>query len=63
MILKRFVHIILGNHARTVAVIVFIKLHGGDPRVNIQNPKGKVKTYQVKQVLLAVEKIEVQHGS
>ena len=35
----------------------------GDPRVNIQNPKGKGKTYQVKQVLLAVEKIEVQHGS
>ena len=33
-----------------------------DPRVNIQNKKGKAKTYQVKQVLLAIEKIEVQHG-
>ena len=35
----------------------------GDPRVNIQNHKGKAKPYQVRQVLLAVEKIEVQHGS
>lgn len=35
----------------------------GDPRVNIQNHKGKAKPYQVKQVLLAVEKIEVSHGS
>jgi len=35
----------------------------GDPRVNIQNHKGKAKPYQVKQVLLAIEKIEVQHGS
>lgn len=28
----------------------------GDPRVNIQNSKGKTKPYQVKQVLLAIEK-------
>jgi hypothetical protein len=35
----------------------------GDPRVNIQNHKGKAKPYQVKQVLLAVEKIEVSRGS
>lgn len=31
----------------------------GDPRVNIQNSKGKAKTYQVKQVLLALNKLEV----
>jgi len=30
----------------------------GDPRVNIQNKKGKAKAYQVKQVLSAIEKIE-----
>ena len=30
----------------------------GDPRVNIQNDKGKAKAYQVKQVLRAVEKIK-----
>jgi len=35
----------------------------GDPRVNIQNHKGKAKPYQVRQVLLAIEKIEVHHGS
>jgi len=34
----------------------------GDPRINIQNHKGKAKAYQVKQVLLALEKLEVNHG-
>ena len=34
----------------------------GDPRINIQNYKGKAKAYQVKQVLLALEKLEVNHG-
>ena len=35
----------------------------GDPRVNIQNSKGKAKSYQVKQVLLAIEQFEVNNGS
>ncbi|MEM6611637.1 MAG: toxin HicA [Cyanobacteria bacterium P01_C01_bin.72] len=30
----------------------------GDPRVNIQNKKGKAKPYQVKQVLAAIAKLE-----
>lgn len=30
----------------------------GDPRVNIQNERGKAKAYQVRQVLLAIEKLE-----
>ena len=34
----------------------------GDPRINIQNDKGKAKPYQVKQVLLAIEKLEVSRG-
>jgi hypothetical protein len=34
----------------------------GDPRINIQNHKGKAKAYQVKQVLLALEKLEVGNG-
>jgi len=34
----------------------------GDPRVNIQNDKGQAKTYQVKQVLKAIERLEVEHG-
>jgi hypothetical protein len=35
----------------------------GDPRVNIQNDEGKAKAYQAKQVLLAIEKMEVSHGT
>ena len=34
----------------------------GDPRIDIQNQKGKAKAYQVKQVLLAIERLEVNHG-
>jgi len=34
----------------------------GDPRINIQNHKGKAKAYQVRQVLLAIERLEVDHG-
>jgi len=34
----------------------------GDPRINIQNHKGKAKAYQVKQVLLALDKLEVDRG-
>jgi len=35
----------------------------GDPRINIQNHKGKAKVYQVRQVLMAIEKLEEKHGS
>jgi len=34
----------------------------GDPRINIQNNRGKAKAYQVKQVLLAIEKLEVENA-
>lgn len=34
----------------------------GDPRVNIQNSKGKAKAYQVGQVLKAIEKLEGQNN-
>jgi hypothetical protein len=30
----------------------------GDPRINIQADKNKAKAYQVKQVLLAIDKLE-----
>ena len=33
----------------------------GDPRINIQNYKGKAKAYQVKQVLMAIQKLEDDH--
>lgn len=35
----------------------------GDPRVNIQNHKGKAKVYQVKQVLAAIERLEVENAT
>jgi len=35
----------------------------GDPRVNIQNSKGRAKAYQVRQVLKAIERLEVEHGT
>lgn len=34
----------------------------GDPRVNIQKSKGYAKAYQVKQVLKAIERLEIEHG-
>ena len=33
----------------------------GDPRVNIQNSKGKAKAYQVRQVLNAIRRLEYEH--
>ena len=35
----------------------------GDPRINIQNHKGKAKIYQVKQILSAIEKLESENGN
>jgi len=35
----------------------------GDPRVNIQNAKGKAKAYQMKQVLRAIERLEYESHS
>ncbi len=34
----------------------------GDPRVNMQNEKGKAKEYQVKQVLKAIKRLEDEHA-
>ena len=35
----------------------------GDPRVNIHNDRGKTKAYQVKQVLRAIDLLEVKHDT
>jgi hypothetical protein len=35
----------------------------GDPRVNIQNKKGKAKPYQVRQVLIAMERLQEQNNA
>lgn len=34
-----------------------------DPRINIQNHKGKAKVYQVKQVLKAIERLEAENAN
>ena len=38
--------------------VIFKTPWSGDPRVNIQNAKGKAKPYQVRQVLQAIDKLE-----
>lgn len=45
-----------GSHA------VYKTPWAGDPRINIQNDRGKAKAYQVKQVLLAVDRLENKNG-
>ncbi len=35
----------------------------GDPRVNIQNIKGKAKPYQVKQVLAAINRLKEENDA
>ena len=35
----------------------------GDPRVNIQNARGRAKAYQVKQVLKAIARLEKEYGT
>ena len=35
----------------------------GDPRINIQNQKGYAKAYQVRQIIKAIEKWEIEHGA
>ena len=34
----------------------------GDPRVNVQNSRGRAKAYQVRQVLLAIDRLENSDG-
>ncbi len=36
---------------------------GDNPRVNIQNSKGKAKAYQVKQILRAIERLEYERSA
>ena len=39
---------------------VFKMPWSGDPRVNIQNDKGKAKAYQVRQVMAAIDRLKGQ---
>lgn len=42
---------------------IYRTLGQGDPRVYIQNNHGKAKAYQVEQVLMAIERLEVNYGT
>lgn len=47
------------SHAKLARVITSTKMPWpGNPRVNIQNEKGKAKRYQVRQVLAAIAKLK-----
>jgi hypothetical protein len=35
----------------------------GDPRINIQNDKGKAKAYQVRQAVKALRRLEAERGA
>ena len=43
---------------RGTSHVVFKTPWPGDPRVNIQNEKGRAKPYQVRQVLKAIDKLQ-----
>jgi hypothetical protein len=43
--------------------IIFKMPWFGEPRINIQNANGKAKPYQIKQVLLAIDKLENLTGN
>ena len=52
-------NITLVNHvSKGTSHCIFKTPWPADPRVNIQNNKGYAKSYQVKQVLLAISKLE-----
>jgi len=48
--------------SRASADAVFKTPWPGDPRVNIQESKGKAKPYQVRQVLLAIDKMDAMES-
>lgn len=52
---------ILANPASGASHAVFKTPWPGDPRVNIQEEKGKAKVYQVRQVLAAIDRLKGIH--
>jgi len=57
--LKKVCEIYFGSARQTgTSHTVFKTPWIGDPRINIQDDKGKAKAFQVRQVLLAIDKLE-----
>ena len=47
-----------GKGRRKGSHVIYKTPWQGDPRINIQDDNGKAKTYQVRQVIKAIEKLE-----
>lgn len=56
--LKKVCDYYFGNCKVTGSHYVYKKPWEGDPRVNIQKANDRAKKYQVKQVLVAIEKLK-----
>jgi hypothetical protein len=56
--LRRVCEHFFGAPRQSGSHLVFKTPWPGDPRVNIQNARGKAKPYQVKQVLAAIDRLE-----
>lgn len=57
--LVRLCEKLFGNpRQRGSSHVIFRTPWAGDPRINIQNDKGRAKAYQVRQVLKAIRKLE-----
>jgi hypothetical protein len=57
--LKKVCEALFGKPRQTgTSHVIFKTPWAGDPRINVQNDKGRAKAYQVRQVLLAIEKLE-----
>jgi len=56
--LQRICEFYFGKPRQSGSHILFKMPWPGDPRISIQNSRGKAKAYQVKQVLLALERLK-----
>jgi hypothetical protein len=43
--------------------VIFRMPWQGDPRINLQDDKGKAKAYQVRQALKAIDRLGEEHGT
>ena len=58
--LKRVCIAHFGKPRQAGSHLVFKTPWPGDPRINIQDAGGKAKPYQVRQVLLALDRLEIK---
>ncbi|NBC14228.1 MAG: toxin HicA [Gammaproteobacteria bacterium] len=56
--LRRLCEHFFGAPRQSGSHLIFKTPWPGDPRVNIQNRRGRAKPYQVKQVLAAIDRLQ-----